>query len=257
MPFGRPSRRSDPTARRCQRGQGEASCPLLFLVTRRAILLVCFLVPLAAGAASPEQDRTTAPPSETVRVTGVHDGDTIVVKRHGRPVTVRLIGVDTPETGRPDTPVQFFGPEASGHTRRSLLGKTVRLAFEPPDRQGGSVDKYGRLLAYVLTEDGRNFNLELVRLGFGRAYTRYPFSLQREFQAAEHEARSAGTGIWDAERRAAWSDPRTRGQVIGNTRSRIYHLPGQQGYDDVLEKNRVYFTDEEDAVRAGFRKARR
>lgn len=175
----------------------------------------------------------------------------------GRPVTVRLIGVDTPETGRSGTPVQFYGPEASDHTRRSLLGSTVRLEFEPPDRPGGATDKYGRLLAYVFTEKAGNFNLELVRLGYGHAYTRYPFSLQQKFRAAEQEARRAGAGVWNAAGRAAWSDPRTRGRIIGNARSRIYRLPGQQGYDEVQEKNRIYFTSEEDAVRAGFRKVRR
>jgi micrococcal nuclease len=217
-------------------------------------LLLFLPVSLASGAGGPGRN---TPPPETVRVIEAHDGDTIVVMMQGRQVTVRLIGVDTPETGRPDTPVQFFGPEASDHTRRSLLNKTVSLGFEPLDRPGGAVDKYGRLLAYVITEDGSNFNLQLVRLGYGRAYTRYPFSLQQEFRSAEREAKRAGIGIWNAARRAAWSDPHTRGRIIGNTRSRIYHLPGQQGYGEVQEKNRIYFTTEEDAERAGFRKARR
>lgn len=223
----------------------------------RAILLTGVLLTVTAGTVVPAPVRSTTPPSEIVRVTDVHDGDTIVVLRGGRTVTIRLIGVDTPETGRPDTPVQYFGPEASDRTRTALLGKTVRLEFEPPDRPGGSVDKYGRVLSYVFTDDGQNFNLELVRLGYGRAYTKYPFSRQREFEAAEREARNAGIGIWNAARRSAWSDPRTRGRIIGNTRSRIYHVPGQQGYTYVLEKNRVYFMSEDEAVEAGYRKARR
>ena len=195
------------------------------------------------------QDRTGV-------VSTVFDGDTIVVNLSGQEVTIRLIGVDTPETGRPDTPVQFHGPEASDFTRRALLGSKVRLEFEAPGRPGGAMDKYGRTLAYVITADGTNFNLELVRLGHGRVYTKYPFQYQRDFEKAEKAARKAGLGIWDKDKRSAWSDPAQRGTVIGNIRSRIYHLPGQDGYDKVREKNRIYFPNEEEAQKAGFRKAR-
>jgi len=195
-------------------------------------------------------------PAGQVVVSTVFDGDTIVVVLGGQEVTVRLIGVDTPETGRPDTPVQFYGPEASDFTRRALLGKQVRLELEAPGRPGGETDRYGRSLAYVITADGTNFNLELVRLGYGKVYAKYPFQYQRDFEKAEKAARKAGLGVWDKDRRAAWSDPARRGTVIGNTRSRIYHLPGQDGYDRVREKNRIYFTTEDEAQKAGFRKAR-
>jgi len=195
-------------------------------------------------------------PAGPVVVSNVFDGDTIVVLRAGREVTIRLIGVDTPETARPDTPVQFYGPEASEFTRRSLLGKQVRLEFEAPGRPGGAIDKYGRTLAYVITGDGTNFNLELVRLGYGRAYRKYPFQYQRDFEKAETAARTAGLGMWDKTKRAAWSDPARRGTVIGNIRSHIYHLPGQYGYDRVQEKNRIYFPTEEEAQKAGYRKAK-
>jgi micrococcal nuclease len=195
-------------------------------------------------------------PAEEAMVIDVYDGDTIVVQRGVRQATVRLIGVDTPETSRPETPVQFHGPEAADFTRRSLLGKIVRLEFEPPDRPGGAIDKYDRMLASVFTPDGKNFNLELVRLGYGRAYTVYPFTQQRTFEKAGRAAKKAGLGMWNREQRARWTDPATRGRVIGNIRSRVYHLPGQDGYTKVLEKNRVYFDSEEEAVTAGYRKAR-
>jgi len=195
-------------------------------------------------------------PAGPVAVTNVFDGDTIVVVLDGQEVTIRLIGVDTPETGRPDTPVQFYGPEASDFTRSNLLGKQVRLEFEAPGRPGGAMDKYRRTLAYVFTGDGTNFNLELVRLGYGRAYTKYPFQYQRAFEKAEKAARKAGLGMWNKNKRAAWSDPVRRGTVIGNIGSRIYHLPGQDGYDRVREKNRIYFPTEEEALKAGYRKAR-
>src|SRR3989337_3307293 len=101
---------------------------------------------------------------ERVIVSKIYDGDTIVVGRGWRRTTIRLIGVDTPETVHPEKPVQFYGPEASDFTNRSLLGKWVRLEFDAPNRPGGNIDHYGRTLAYVITEYGGNFDLELVRL---------------------------------------------------------------------------------------------
>ena len=197
-----------------------------------------------------------APPNESVSVTKVFDGDTIIVKLNGRESTVRLIGVDTPEVSRPDTPVQFYGPEASEFTRRALEGKRVTLEFEEPDRPGGSVDQYGRMLAYIITEDGGNFNRELVRQGYGRVFDKYPFRYLKEFRQAERAARTAGLGIWNSGKRAEWTDPAARGRIIGNINSRIYHLPGQSDYGKVREKNRIYFQTEEEAQKAGFRKAR-
>ena len=218
--------------------------------------LAAVLAVIALAAAGTAAAGTAAHPSERVLVTDVVDGDTIKVLRGRRQDTVRLIGVDTPETNRQGTPVQFYGPEASLFTRRSLLEKRVRLEFEPPDRQGGSRDKYQRALAYVFTEDGRNFNLELIEQGFGRAYTRYPFEYEQAFTNAEQDARVRRRGIWDEAKRAAWSDPERRGRVIGNIRTNIYHVPGQRYFDSIGGKNRIYFQTEEEARKAGFRKAR-
>lgn len=172
--------------------------------------------------------------------------------RGRRQETVRLIGVDTPETGRPDTPVQFYGPEAALFTRRALLEKRVRLEFEP----GGGRDKYHRLLAYVFTGDGRNFNLTLIEEGCGKAFTRFPFRYERAFRQAEQAARAAGRGLWNEAKRAAWSDPAKRGTVIGNARTGIYHVPGQRYHGSIAGKNRIYFQTEDEAASAGFRKAK-
>jgi len=220
--------------------------------TAGALVLAVVIAVFATSCTASRADAQTG----LVVVSSVFDGDTIVVVMAGREVTIRLIGVDTPETAKPDTPVQFYGPEASDFTRSALLGKQVRLEFEAPGRPGGAADKYGRTLAYVMTEEGTNFNLELVRLGYGRAYTKYPFKYQRTFEKAEQAARKAGLGMWDKDKRAAWKDPVRRGAVIGNIRSRIYHLPGKDGYNKVREKNRVYFLTEEEARNAGYRKAR-
>ncbi len=194
---------------------------------------------------------------ERVIVTQVYDGDTIVVGRGWRRTTVRLIGVDTPETVHPEKPVQYYGPEASAFTRRSLGGSWVRLEFDDPGRQGGGVDRYGRTLAYVFTMEGVNFNLELVRRGYGRAYTRFPFRYLAAFKEAERAARTKGLGMWSRDRGADPDDGVTKGMIIGNRRSGIYHMPGQVGYRRVAKRNRIYFTTEQEAASAGYRKAKR
>jgi micrococcal nuclease len=120
----------------------------------------------------------------------VVDGDTLELDGGER---VRLIGVDTPETVDPRRPVQYFGKEASAFTRRLAQGKTVRLEFDQ-DTQ----DRYGRTLAYVYLPDGAFLNAEIIRQGYGHAYTRFPFRYQAEFLALEREAREQGRGLWAA-----------------------------------------------------------
>ena len=117
----------------------------------------------------------------------VVDGDTIVVRGVGR---VRLIGVDTPETVSPGRPVEFYGREASAFTKRLLEGRRVRLEY---DRE--RTDRYGRTLAYVHLADGTFANAEIVRQGYGHAYTRFPFRHLDWFRQLEREARSAGRGL--------------------------------------------------------------
>ena len=128
----------------------------------------------------------------TARVERVIDGDTIQVRFEGKSYTVRLIGVDTPETKHPTEAVQYFGREASAFTKAHLEGKTVLLQ---KDRTGDTVDRYGRLLRYVLL-DGDNFNARLIREGYAHAYRRFPFSKRTEFIQLEDQARRRGIGLW-------------------------------------------------------------
>jgi endonuclease YncB( thermonuclease family) len=123
-------------------------------------------------------------------VTKVVDGDTLIVQGVG---TVRLIGVDTPETVDPREPVQPFGKEAIEFTRRMAEGKVVRLDFDWQRE-----DKYDRTLAYVYLPDGSFLNAEIIKQGYGHAYTEYPFRYPDQFRAYEREAREAGRGLWGA-----------------------------------------------------------
>ncbi len=136
------------------------------------------------------QPRATPPtrgPEERLCVRAI-DGDTLELEGGER---VRLIGVDTPETVDPRRPEEPFGREASAFTRGQAEGRRVRLEFDAE-----TVDAYGRTLAYVYLPDGTLLNSELIRRGYGHAYTRFPFRNEREFVALEREARAARRGLW-------------------------------------------------------------
>ncbi len=125
------------------------------------------------------------------RVVRVVDGDTLLLDRKER---VRLIGVDTPETVDPRRPVQRFGKEASAFTKRMVEGKKVRLEYDQDRR-----DRFGRTLAYVYLEDGTFLNAEIVKQGYGHAYTQFPFKYLEESRGYEREAREAQRGLWKPE----------------------------------------------------------
>ena len=164
-------------------------------------------------------------------------------------IRVRLKCVDTPETVHPTKPVQLYGPEASAYTKKSLTGKWVRIESDPEDQR----DRYGRVLAYVFLDNGRLFNLDLLRDGYART-TQYPCRFAREAAEAEGAARAERLGIWSAPLLAAAPAAKAAGPIIANRRSRVYHLPGQRSYA-VSERNREYFQTEEEARGAGYRPA--
>ncbi len=173
------------------------------------IASVCFLVPLSIAMNDstvyrvPEgivrigvlSERTAA--MTKAKVVRVVDGDTIVVEfaplvdGFSKREKVRLIGVDTPESVDPRRPVEYYARDAAAHTGELVGGKDVRFAFGSELR-----DRYGRLLAYVFTEDGTCVNLRIVADGFGFAYTKYPFQFMADFEAAERRARKNKTGLW-------------------------------------------------------------
>ncbi|CAB4363889.1 MAG: thermonuclease [Actinobacteria bacterium] len=136
-------------------------------------------------------DITALTPNATL--VKVVDGDTIDVLVHGRKERVRLIGIDTPETKKPNTPVQCFGPEASAFTA-ALLPKGIALYLE---RDVEPRDPYDRLLAYVYLADGTFVNLEIVRQGYAHALTIAPnIAHSSEFVHAAHDAHAADAGLW-------------------------------------------------------------
>ncbi len=125
-------------------------------------------------------------------VTKTIDGDTIQVKMGDKTETVRLIGVDTPETHDPRKSVQCFGQKAAAKTHEWLYNKQVRLETDPNDSDR---DKYGRLLRYVYV-DNMLVNKQLISEGYAFAYVVFPFTKLDKFRQAEAEARAANRGLW-------------------------------------------------------------
>jgi len=128
------------------------------------------------------------------RVARVVDGDTLDIDAPGgrHATRVRLWGVDTPETVKPNTPVQHFGPEAGAFTEQMTKGKTVTLKLELRNTR----DKYGRLLAYVILPDGDMLNRLIVERGYGYADPRYPHAYMTEFKRLQRTAINARAGLW-------------------------------------------------------------
>lgn len=140
-----------------------------------------------------ERELEEGPVAATAVVTRVVDGDTIEARIGDRVEDVRLIGVDTPETVKPGTPVQCFGERASHFTKRRLTGRRVRLVFGVERR-----DVYGRLLAYAYIGD-RFFNPVLVRRGLARTLTIPPNDrFAPRFRRLELAAAQTGRGLWGA-----------------------------------------------------------
>ena len=126
--------------------------------------------------------------AEIYKVERAIDGDTLLLINGEK---VRLIGVNTPETKHPQKPVEYFGKEAHLFTKQMVDGKEARFEFERQKR-----DRYGRLLAYVYLLDGTFLNAEIIKQGYGFAYTRFPFKYMGEFRRYEREARENKRGLW-------------------------------------------------------------
>ncbi len=171
--------------------------------TRLRLLLALILVVIAAYLAEVRlPDRPQIPELDGFyKVMQVHDGDTIVVLLNGKRVSVRLIGIDSPEVETRYTHAECYGSEASAAAHRLLDGKMVRLQTDPSQNM---YDVYDRLLAYVYvptdaSPGGVLANQYLVQEGFAREYTyKDPYIHAGEFKASEADARQNGRGMWGA-----------------------------------------------------------
>ena len=165
-----------------QRGYNMKRLNLLFLSMATALVT-------ASSIEAQLKDFSEAPAYKVLRVI---DGDTVELQSDKGPFKVRLMGVDTPETVHPSKPVEPYGKEASRFLKNLLRGESVYLEYSQSRE-----DKYGRTLAYLYRAPGGLFvNAEIVRQGYGHAYTQYPFKYQELFGKYETRAEEAEKGLW-------------------------------------------------------------
>lgn len=169
---------------------------------RHKFKLLIFIIFLLAVVATQSGWLKNAPQALQQNQPGLYpiahyvDGDTIAVDMNGSVETIRFIGVDTPETHKPNTPVQCYGPDAAAYTKAQIsrFGK-VRLQADPLDTNR---DVYGRLLRYVYLPDGTLLDEKLILTGHGFAYLDFPFTKKAQFAGDEKAAQAAKAGLWGA-----------------------------------------------------------
>jgi micrococcal nuclease len=142
------------------------------------------------------------------------DGDTIAVNMNGTVETIRFIGADTPETHKPNTPVQCYGPAAAAYTQSRIktAGGKVRLQS---DEESTNRDRYNRLLRYVYLPDGTLMEQALIQNGYAFYYPYFPFTKSAEFKSYEDSAIAAHKGLWGN----CHPTPTDSGGYISNTAS--------------------------------------
>jgi len=240
----------------------------------------------SSNQAEPHPDGPAVRPAAGLtgaEVARVIDGDTIEARKaDGGLLTVRLIGVDTPETVHPSQPVQPYGREASSYTGERLKGERIDLEYDV-ERE----DKYGRTLAYVWLGD-ELFNATLLEQGYAQLLTIPPnVKYVEHLKVVQQGAREAGRGLWGiastlpspaddpvqasvpaktpaiaAPERGAFAPDRNGNcvengvrYIKGNRNSMIYHGPSGQFYDRTIAEQCFYTA--EDARNAGFRASQR
>ncbi len=172
-----------------------------------AIMIVSFIVGVAT--APPVEPKTETEEAATdpapvameptagtavSTVVKVVDGDTVTVETNGVRETIRVIGVNTPETVDPRKPVECFGQEASAKANELLDGQAVRLEADPTQ---GERDKYDRLLRYVFLSDGSDFGKQMIAEGYAYEYTySTAYKYQQDYKTAQAEAQAAKRGLW-------------------------------------------------------------
>jgi micrococcal nuclease len=189
-------------------------------------------------------------PEKTFLVTQVTDGDTIVLE-DGR--TIRYLNLDTPEIGQGENPDECFGQEAKKINEELVLGKRIRLELDT-----NQMDRFGRTLAYVFVDD-TFVNKELLGLGAAEFHLdTINIAYQQELVAAAQKAHEDKAGRWSQ----CAPDPEKGCLIKGNLDrldKRWYHLPSFRHYDQVvvnLEDSDRWFCTEQEAIQAGFEKAR-
>jgi micrococcal nuclease len=153
-----------------------------------AMMLSVIVLPKAPAAAEPVM--------ATATVLRVVDGDTIDIRDdvRGR-LRIRVLGIDTPETNKPDYSVGCWGPEATEFAQSSLVGQRVAMESDPTQDR---TDRYGRTLAYLVRADGWDYSVEAARAGTAKSYVYggVPVSRYGAIETAQADAQAAQRGLW-------------------------------------------------------------
>jgi micrococcal nuclease len=160
-------------------------------------LLFIFIV--ASGFVWFGIQRVSAPKEsgdELYRVVRVVDGDTIDVEIMGKQESVRLIGIDAPESQYSYEPEECYGTEATQYVRALLSEREVHLVS---DNTQTDRDSYGRLLRYVWRDDGIFVNEQVIAEGYAREYTfKKKYQYQEQFRVSQADAQDGNKGLWGA-----------------------------------------------------------
>lgn len=166
------------------------------------LIIAAALIVYAATSSSGKSLNSSKPfklvqidPNAYYKVTSVIDGDTFQADVNGKIITVRVLGINTPETVDPKKPVECYGPEASAEAKELLTGRKVRLVANP-NRE--ALDIYHRYLLYVYRDDGLFYNDFMVKNGFAHEYTfnNEAYEFQSQFRNDQAEAKAANIGMW-------------------------------------------------------------
>jgi micrococcal nuclease len=170
--------------------------PILRLLPAMICLLPGSLACTPGRSPSPAVRLADGARAQPATVEHVVDGDTIELELDGSAERARLLGIDTPETVKPDAPVECFGPEASEQTK-DLLPPGTKVLIQ---RDREARDRYGRLLVYVWRASDELFvNRSLVEDGYADVLSIEPNTAHRaDLAAAKASARSRGAGMWAA-----------------------------------------------------------
>lgn len=169
-----------------------------FLAAVTLVATGCSGLPVGptAPASDPALPTSPSPPGRAAALTDVVDGDTVKVRLDGVTESVRIIGIDTPESRRPGTPVECFAREATD-AAVALLPEGSRVWLEPDPTQD-TRDRYGRFLAHLWLADGRLFAEAMIRDGYGihYVYGGVPSRYAARLAAAQLDAERAWAGLW-------------------------------------------------------------
>jgi micrococcal nuclease len=194
---------------------GRTTLPIIWLLAAFCLFAGC-----SVETGSSQDPDLSAGLSYKATVTGIIDGDTLRLSfPDGRTETLRILGIDTPEvTPGGNDPGKFdgitdpwflslWGEEAALYAHQKLDGQVVTIEC---DRDAGTRDPYGRLLATLTLPDGSDYGEELLMRGLARVYTQETFTMEERYLSVQNDAIDARTGIWSG-REPAHGTP---GQIV-------------------------------------------